>query len=295
MLVPPPELETNVSLWLWAVSQYKARVTFCSYSVMEMCARGLGAQTAVLRVRAVRAWREPRTSPSGRKPSRGAPLPAVSSPPHPDTHPWCTSWEERGLGAGQGGPDPRSPRPQGPEPRGRSGGDRTKEARLEQLGLYAQTRRCAPTPPTDEGREPVVRAHLHGGGRGAAQDRAHTVLLQAVQGPGSACTRCEHHVWLQGQRGHLPPGRRQGFLLGATCTRCASPSAVGTFWSSQPLMLRFPNSTLALRPEHFTLKEILFLMNKDLFGKIKMFLTSDYYLEEFLSWIWYAINILKQE
>ncbi|XP_033712194.1 disco-interacting protein 2 homolog A isoform X13 [Tursiops truncatus] len=77
VLVPPPELETNVSLWLWAVSQYKARVTFCSYSVMEMCARGLGTQTAVLRVRAVRAWREPRTSPSSRKPSRGAPPPAM--------------------------------------------------------------------------------------------------------------------------------------------------------------------------------------------------------------------------
>ncbi|XP_026981313.1 disco-interacting protein 2 homolog A isoform X6 [Sagmatias obliquidens] len=77
VLVPPPELETNVSLWLWAVSQYKARVTFCSYSVMEMCARGLGAQTAVLRVRAVRAWREPRTSPSSRKPPRGAPPPAM--------------------------------------------------------------------------------------------------------------------------------------------------------------------------------------------------------------------------
>ncbi|XP_057552652.1 disco-interacting protein 2 homolog A isoform X3 [Hippopotamus amphibius kiboko] len=53
VLVPPPELETNVSLWLWAVSQYKARVTFCSYSVMEMCARGLGAQTAVLRTKGV--------------------------------------------------------------------------------------------------------------------------------------------------------------------------------------------------------------------------------------------------
>ncbi|XP_059956273.1 disco-interacting protein 2 homolog A isoform X6 [Mesoplodon densirostris] len=53
VLVPPSELETNVSLWLWAVSQYKARVTFCSYSVMEMCARGLGAQTAVLRMKGV--------------------------------------------------------------------------------------------------------------------------------------------------------------------------------------------------------------------------------------------------
>eukprot|EP00069_Balaena_mysticetus_P006562 bmy_18699T0 len=53
VLVPPPELETNVSLWLWAVSQYKARVAFCSYSVMDMCARGLGAQTAVLRMKGV--------------------------------------------------------------------------------------------------------------------------------------------------------------------------------------------------------------------------------------------------
>uniref|UniRef100_A0A8C3W9I1 Disco interacting A n=1 Tax=Catagonus wagneri TaxID=51154 RepID=A0A8C3W9I1_9CETA len=53
VLVPPPELESNVSLWLWAVSQYKARVTFCSYSVMEMCAKGLGAQTAALRTKGV--------------------------------------------------------------------------------------------------------------------------------------------------------------------------------------------------------------------------------------------------
>ena len=50
VLVPPLELESNVSLWLSAVSQYKARVTFCSYSVMEMCTKGLGAQTGVLRV-----------------------------------------------------------------------------------------------------------------------------------------------------------------------------------------------------------------------------------------------------
>uniref|UniRef100_A0A8C0R4J9 Disco interacting A n=1 Tax=Canis lupus dingo TaxID=286419 RepID=A0A8C0R4J9_CANLU len=49
VLVPPLELESNVSLWLSAVSQYKARVTFCSYSVMEMCTRGLGTQTGVLR------------------------------------------------------------------------------------------------------------------------------------------------------------------------------------------------------------------------------------------------------
>lgn len=50
ILVPPLELETNPSLWLSAVSQYKVRVTFCSYSVMEMCTKGLGSQTEALRV-----------------------------------------------------------------------------------------------------------------------------------------------------------------------------------------------------------------------------------------------------
>ncbi|XP_041432382.1 disco-interacting protein 2 homolog A isoform X5 [Xenopus laevis] len=53
ILVPPLELETNASLWLCAVSQYKVRVTFCSYSVMEMCTRGLGTQTGTLRSRGV--------------------------------------------------------------------------------------------------------------------------------------------------------------------------------------------------------------------------------------------------
>ncbi|KAM9253875.1 disco-interacting protein 2 homolog A isoform 1-T1 [Dugong dugon] len=53
VLVPPLELESNVSLWLSAVSQYKARVTFCSYSVMEMCTKGLGTQTGTLRMRGV--------------------------------------------------------------------------------------------------------------------------------------------------------------------------------------------------------------------------------------------------
>ncbi|KAG5852471.1 hypothetical protein ANANG_G00062770 [Anguilla anguilla] len=53
ILVPPLELESNVSLWLTAVSQYKVRVTFCSYSVMEMCAKGLGSQTEALRMRNV--------------------------------------------------------------------------------------------------------------------------------------------------------------------------------------------------------------------------------------------------
>ncbi|XP_062862253.1 disco-interacting protein 2 homolog A [Trichomycterus rosablanca] len=51
ILVPPLELESNVSVWLAAVSQYKVRVTFCSYSVMEMCTKGLGSQTEALRLR----------------------------------------------------------------------------------------------------------------------------------------------------------------------------------------------------------------------------------------------------
>uniref|UniRef100_A0A667Y7X3 Disco interacting A n=1 Tax=Myripristis murdjan TaxID=586833 RepID=A0A667Y7X3_9TELE len=50
ILVPPLELESNASLWLAAVSQYKVRVTFCSYSVMEMCTKGLGSQTELRNV-----------------------------------------------------------------------------------------------------------------------------------------------------------------------------------------------------------------------------------------------------
>uniref|UniRef100_A0A672VCG7 Disco interacting A n=1 Tax=Strigops habroptila TaxID=2489341 RepID=A0A672VCG7_STRHB len=53
ILVPPLELESNVSVWLSAVSQYKVRVTFCSYSVMEMCTKGLGTQTDILRMKGV--------------------------------------------------------------------------------------------------------------------------------------------------------------------------------------------------------------------------------------------------
>lgn len=68
MLVPPLELESNVSLWLSAVSQYKARVTFCSYSVMELCTRGLGAQTSVLRVSP--SGCPPRSPPPRRCPAR---------------------------------------------------------------------------------------------------------------------------------------------------------------------------------------------------------------------------------
>lgn len=93
VLVPPPELETNVSLWLWAVSQYKARVTFCSYSVMEMCARGLGAQTAALRVSAGGSGETPGTVPVGRGGWKQKTLPGGPAPRcelHPHTYLWST-------------------------------------------------------------------------------------------------------------------------------------------------------------------------------------------------------------
>ncbi|XP_035865619.1 disco-interacting protein 2 homolog C-like [Phyllostomus discolor] len=51
ILIPPSELETNPALWLLAVSQYKVRDTFCSYSVMELCTKGLGSQTESLKAR----------------------------------------------------------------------------------------------------------------------------------------------------------------------------------------------------------------------------------------------------
>lgn len=45
------ELENNLCLWLATVNQYKIRDTFCSYSVMELCTKGLGNQVEVLKVR----------------------------------------------------------------------------------------------------------------------------------------------------------------------------------------------------------------------------------------------------
>lgn len=51
ILIPPSELEVNPALWLSAVSQYKVRDTFCSYSVMELCTKGLGLQTDSLKVK----------------------------------------------------------------------------------------------------------------------------------------------------------------------------------------------------------------------------------------------------
>uniref|UniRef100_A0A672HJ01 DMAP1-binding domain-containing protein n=1 Tax=Salarias fasciatus TaxID=181472 RepID=A0A672HJ01_SALFA len=51
ILIPPSELEVNPALWLSAVSQHKVRDTFCSYSVMELCTKGLGLQTDGLKAR----------------------------------------------------------------------------------------------------------------------------------------------------------------------------------------------------------------------------------------------------
>lgn len=51
ILIPPFELESCLSLWLSTLSQYRVRDTFCSYSVMELCTKGLGTQTELLKVR----------------------------------------------------------------------------------------------------------------------------------------------------------------------------------------------------------------------------------------------------
>uniref|UniRef100_A0A8C9WHH2 Disco-interacting protein 2 homolog Bb n=1 Tax=Scleropages formosus TaxID=113540 RepID=A0A8C9WHH2_SCLFO len=50
ILIPPMELETSLPLWLSTLSQYRIRDTFCSYSVMELCTKGLGTQTEALKV-----------------------------------------------------------------------------------------------------------------------------------------------------------------------------------------------------------------------------------------------------
>ncbi|XP_061150426.1 disco-interacting protein 2 homolog C-like isoform X2 [Syngnathus typhle] len=53
ILIPPCELESNASLWLWAVSQHKVRDTFCSYGVVDTSTRGLAMQTDALKSRGV--------------------------------------------------------------------------------------------------------------------------------------------------------------------------------------------------------------------------------------------------
>ncbi len=50
ILIPPMELESSLTLWLGTLSQYRIRDTFCSYSVMELCTKGLGGQTDMLKV-----------------------------------------------------------------------------------------------------------------------------------------------------------------------------------------------------------------------------------------------------
>uniref|UniRef100_A0A3B3CJV6 Disco-interacting protein 2 homolog Ba n=1 Tax=Oryzias melastigma TaxID=30732 RepID=A0A3B3CJV6_ORYME len=51
ILIPPMELESSLAVWLSTLSQYKIRDTFCSYSVMELCTKGLGTQTEMLKTR----------------------------------------------------------------------------------------------------------------------------------------------------------------------------------------------------------------------------------------------------
>lgn len=51
ILVPPVEVELNPCIWLATVSHFKVRDTFCSYSVMELCTKGLRASVIDLKVR----------------------------------------------------------------------------------------------------------------------------------------------------------------------------------------------------------------------------------------------------
>lgn len=53
ILVPPFEVEVNPCVWLATVSNYKVRDTFCSYSVMELCTKGLRSSVLDLKVRVV--------------------------------------------------------------------------------------------------------------------------------------------------------------------------------------------------------------------------------------------------
>uniref|UniRef100_A0AAY4C7S8 DMAP1-binding domain-containing protein n=1 Tax=Denticeps clupeoides TaxID=299321 RepID=A0AAY4C7S8_9TELE len=53
ILIPPAELELSLGVWLSVLTQYRIRDTFCSYSVMELCTKGLGGQTDALKARGV--------------------------------------------------------------------------------------------------------------------------------------------------------------------------------------------------------------------------------------------------
>lgn len=41
ILIPPYEVESNPSLWLSTLSQYRIRDTFCSYGIIELCTKAL--------------------------------------------------------------------------------------------------------------------------------------------------------------------------------------------------------------------------------------------------------------
>ncbi|XP_071822466.1 disco-interacting protein 2 homolog C-like isoform X2 [Apostichopus japonicus] len=53
IVIPPLEIESNPALWLSALSQYKVRDTFCSYSVMEICTKGLGQSVVSLKTKGI--------------------------------------------------------------------------------------------------------------------------------------------------------------------------------------------------------------------------------------------------
>ncbi|CAH1788578.1 unnamed protein product [Owenia fusiformis] len=53
ILIAPSEVEINPAVWLSTVSAYKVRDTFCSYGVMELCSKGLGTSTAMLKTKGV--------------------------------------------------------------------------------------------------------------------------------------------------------------------------------------------------------------------------------------------------
>ncbi|CAF1064496.1 unnamed protein product, partial [Didymodactylos carnosus] len=51
ILIDPTEVELNPSVWMSVISQYKIRDTFCSYSVMELCTKGLSSAIVDLKNR----------------------------------------------------------------------------------------------------------------------------------------------------------------------------------------------------------------------------------------------------
>jgi acyl-CoA synthetase (AMP-forming)/AMP-acid ligase II len=53
ILVPPAEVELNPTLWLTAISSNKVRDTFCSYSVMELCTKGLALSVPTLKQKGI--------------------------------------------------------------------------------------------------------------------------------------------------------------------------------------------------------------------------------------------------